>query len=259
MTNRLYAARCSRLILAFCLVTTAVAQSQEQETPEEQRRTADRQSSSQGPQSTLQPRKTGASVLTPGRLSRWERLRNAAWPFQARRPDTTEEPAPRRRWLLGRDVRYAPGQDPDAPQPSQAMADPAVSLAASEAMEDSKRSSASSASAPSLATGVVGVTDSIASQEGPRGPSPSLDALPPSAPGNPADRFGVPDSAAVSPNPAAPLPPPTPPSDDHPGTSGTNGAASEPSETPLTDEEEMHLHLVKRFFRWWPRTIEWRP
>jgi hypothetical protein len=135
----------------------------------------------------------------------------------------------------------------------------------------------------------IGAPGSIAGQEGPRVPVPSLDALPPAAPGNPANGLGVPGSAAVSPNQLAPLPSATLPAADQPGTSGTNGAAAEPSERtyaragergggggyepepptagqapepsvkPLTPEEEMRLHLCMRFLRGYPTLVKWFP
>jgi hypothetical protein len=139
------------------------------------------------------------------------------------------------------------------------MADPAVSLAASEAVEDSTRSTASSASAPRVAAGNAGVPGSIAGQEDPSNPPPPLEALPPAAPGNAADRSGVPNAAAVSPDQAAPLPSAALPSAEQPETSGTNGAGAEPSETPLTPEEERNLHLFMRFLRGYPALVRWFP
>jgi hypothetical protein len=143
----------------------------------------------------------------------------------------------------------------------QAPADAAVALAAGEAEEDSPRANATSALAPAVAAGAVGLHAWVVRQQEPRGSLPPLEALPPFAPGNPFNGTGVPNSAGPSPNPAAPFPLPPLPAADQPAasTSTTNGAAAEPSQTPLTDEEEMRLPLYLRFFRGYPTLVKWFP
>src|SRR5262249_22014520 len=39
----------------------------------------------------------------------------------------------------------------------------------------------------------------------------------------------------------------------------TNGTATEPTPPPLTDEEEMRLHLFMRFLRGYPTLVKWFP
>jgi hypothetical protein len=196
MAGRFDAARCSRLVLAFCMLTTAAVRSEELEAPKEQRRTADRPSSSQKPPSTLRPQETDETGSAPGRLFRWERLRNAVGSFRARRHDTAEEPARRRRWIVGRDVKYVPGEETDSPEPARAKADPAVALAAYEPVAEPRQATAPAPLGRGVADAGAGALRQIA-EEDPRGSSPPLLPLPTPSPGLPANGTGGIRDAAV--------------------------------------------------------------
>ena len=136
MTDRSDASRCVGLLLVFCLVTTtAAARSYEDEPLDDRNTTADGSRGSAAGQKTR--REPGTEETTPARGgTRWERFRESIWPFRTKRPERHSarplREEPRTRWLVGRDIRYAPGADPDSSRPSDLNADPALAKAANE-------------------------------------------------------------------------------------------------------------------------------
>jgi hypothetical protein len=272
MTDRFRTARWTRLVLAFCLVTSsAAARSQEAESPDDHHTTADRSSGSLPGQKTRQTPTTGESTPARQHASRWQRFRDSVWPFRPRRQSTDSERPPRNlairpgqrvasgkkgaedvlaqgperkpesspsreerrsRWLLGRDVRYAPGEDPDTSEPSDVKADHSVSQAAYESLQDSRRSPALPSSSPGVAPAAESVPVRVGGGQDPRDLPPSLD----------------------------PLPSPTPGSPVQPGIPEANGAVTDSvGAEAIAESQQEPYGLGKRFLRGYPTLVQWFP
>jgi hypothetical protein len=183
----------------------------------------------------LQPGTTTAEVPASRRDdSRWQRVRNAVWPLRPRRqrPDsersTREEP--RARWLLGRDIRYAPGVDPDSPRPLGPEADTSLSKVANEQLENSGQPRGVAAPAAASADERVQV---------PLDPGQNLRDLPPDL---------------------LPLPSPTLPSAGQPGTSeGTEAVADASVGEVISGSQREPYGFGKRFLRGYSFLVDWFP
>ena len=165
-----------RLAFTFCvLTTTASAQAQVAPPPDFRNGTVGRQDVSPGDPKSLQVVPTGNSNGKTHQPSRWERLKAGVWPFQNKRASSdsvsasrtratsrdlqsangtngagsgssatakpTANASPRQkerraRWLMGRDLKYAPGEENESFSPFERNEDPAVSRAAHAAPQD---------------------------------------------------------------------------------------------------------------------------
>ncbi len=145
---------------------------------------------------------------------------------------------------MGRDIRYAPGRDPDSPKDADPAEDPAVTRAGYETVQPPQRTAAAASVANPVGNTQV----------------PPLDPLPSLAPGDPANFPIVPNSAGGFAGQNATAPSPLMPGMDQPIDSDTNGAANGTSLAPLAAQSEQEPYgFCKRFFRGYPTLILWFP
>ena len=253
------------IVLVLCLATAAArGQSQEPGSTDDHGKTPARTS---GAHSDQRKRRTGSveeSAPPERELSRWERLRDSISPFRPKRTSsdtgdparndligrgrlatqgnskTAEVPArkpkssqpqdeSRKRWLIGKYVRYAPGKDPNSPDYDGAKEDDSVSRATYSSVQEPTQ-------------------------------LPSLDPLSRPSGNAPSNIAGGADSTALPPGQTAVLPTPVPPSAAQPGPSEPGAAALEPIISALdTEYEREPYNLCKRWLRGYPFLVEWFP
>ena len=227
MRSRLLVQYCGCILLGFWIATASMAAGCQDSEPQ-----AEAGASGNSPTSPLAGQKPGRTRFDPQstsdrhEASRWERLRDAISPFRARKPrEDTGPEVERKRWLMGRDIRYAPTVDADSSRAIDAKIDFSVSKAA---YADEQQ--------PSTATSLPGM--------------PSVHALPPAASG---PTGGYPGQTAG-------LPSPNPPGMNASGIPPVAAEATEPSlaTLPAALEPEPY-NLCKRWLRGYPTLVDWFP
>ena len=253
------------IVLVLCLATVAArAQSQEPESTDDHGKTPDRTSGAHADQKKSRTGSLEESAPPKSEPSRWERLRDSISPFRpkrqssdtgdrarndlisrgrlatqgnskaaevpARKPKSSQpQDESRRRWLIGKYVRYAPGEDPNSPDYDGAKQDDSVSRATYSKVQEPTQ-------------------------------LPSLDPLSRPSPNAPGNITGAPDATPLPPGPTAVLPTPVPPSPDQPDASEPGAAAIEPIIAALNTEYEREpYNLCKRWLRGYPFLVEWFP
>ena len=256
--------------MAFCLITTsASARSQEAEPLDDHKFSRSFLGLSPWSETTAKSRDRGTGPTTPrkppdgsgsgirsghsgrsggptdsgrptrnapaGKGQRSADAKNRAEEASARRTRPKPEPSPRReenraRWLLGRDVKYAPGEEEEGDSfgPWEMKADPSVSRAEYESLQDSMPTPRLPAIAPADERVQVPVGDG----QDLRDLLPALD----------------------------PLPPPTPGSADQPGIPEATGGMTDPVDAEeIVESQPEPYGLGKRFLRGYPRLLLWFP
>ena len=270
MTGRLAAGSWIWFAMIFCLLTmSATAQSQETAPLDDRGPTADHSAGSLPARQPRQTPTTEESTQRLPQATRWERVRDSVWPFRSTRRTTDSgrptrnapqgngqrsadaknraeeassgrtrpkpEPSPRReenrkRWLLGRDVKYAPGEEDEGDSfgPWEMKVDPSVSRAEYESLQDSTPTPRLPAIAPADERVQVPVGDGLNRND----LLPALDPLPPPTPGS-GDQPGIPEAIG--------------------GTTGSIDAEE------IVESQREPYGLGKRFLRGYPRLLLWFP
>jgi hypothetical protein len=161
--------------------------------------------------------------------------------------------------LIGRDVRYAPGVDPDSPASWEPKDDPAVSRTATEAIEDPPSQAAAIASGSSEApAGRLAARAQRAVDWLP--PSPFARLQPPDAPGVLHQSRALPDLPALPPAQPPTVVSPDLPLADQPGVSDALEAVTESAAAADSNGYQQEPYrFCKRFFRGYPRLVLWFP
>ena len=269
MTDRVRTARWSRFIVVICLITASASARAQEDEPLDDHKSPDRSSGSL-PAQKLRPKTETAEPAAPRQeASRWQRFRESVWPVRSQRRTTdsgrptrnapqgngqrsadarnraeeasvrgtrpTPEPSPgreenRARWLLGRDVKYASGEEEEGDSfgPWEKKADPSVSQAEYESLQDSMPTPRLPAIAPADERVEVPVGDG----QDLRDLLPALDPLPTPTPGS-TYQPGIPEAMGGMPGPVD-------------------------AEEIVETQPEPYC-LGKRFLRGYPRLLLWFP
>jgi hypothetical protein len=228
----------SALVVAFCLVVVQSAPAaQEPEPNDDQTARSERSAGSSRAAKTGSAAASQKPSPPPAKGSRWERLRDSVWPFRAKgqgpnsgtpaqsgssgdgprdssaknnskviaaltrktsaEPTSTRE-QPRTRWLVGRDIRYAPGVDPDSPPSPGAEADPSLSQASHSAIQATGPTAVAGGSSSNAAS-LDRMTDHAAGAQDQPGAPPSSQPPTPEASGDAGQIVVPPDLLALPP------------------------------------------------------------
>src|ERR1017187_1289648 len=261
-------ARLSRLIVAFCLMTTSAAAQSQVTQPVMDRDTVANRSADSPPENKspkTQATEDSPSVRKKGSFG--DRLRDSVWPFGTKQQSTDSGCPPRTasvgrdgriasgkdgseavksqvpdwkrltspaaeekrgRWLAGRYVRYAPGHEAGDTEAPDVASDASLSIAGYESIPEPRRSTALPESSSGVVQAVASMPDRVGDAQDPRELPTAID----------------------------PLPFPTPNSPDQPETSETFGSMIEPLVAqPATENEREPYGLGKRFLRGYPRLV----